>query len=256
MKNDIFTKGKKELLDILATADTVIRKRQKQNLDHYTKWFDAFPKKLRQQEELSLSKEDLVSIVHWKLLNGTFRPGFIKRVEQNTEDQINAASKAAFQIIENWIDSTKVKDKETCAEDADRNPTLFDEPEIKELSDPASEEKLDFDMLKQSINQFTKLHGIGVATATAILSCIYSFIPFMSDQALFATVAKQKYQYTMQEYKLLYDTIVDEARNIGITPRELERAIWCYDVGNKQKEQIEQKYKRKPKALESKNKKK
>ncbi|KAJ3261159.1 hypothetical protein HK103_006468 [Boothiomyces macroporosus] len=237
MKNEVFTKEKPELLDILSNSDTIIKKTDKKNFDHYSKWFNSFPDQLKAKEEMFLSKDELISIVHWKLMNGTFRPGFIKRVEQNTDKEIMEASKGAFEIIEQAL--------------SDKRKTLF------------QEDGVDFDTVKSAINQLTKLHGIGVATATgtlglipAILSCAYNFIPFMSDQALYASVAKQKYQYTMAEYQLLYTTIISEAKSIGISPRELERAIWCNDVGNKQKEKIEKKYKRKPDVLESKNKKK
>ncbi|KAJ3323349.1 hypothetical protein HDV06_001869 [Boothiomyces sp. JEL0866] len=239
MKTEIFNKDKKEILEILSTIDVIIKKTGKKDLDHYNKWFNAYPSTLNKKNEKVMSKEELITIVHWKLLNGTFRPGFIKRVEKNTQEMIAECSKAAFQIIETSANADP--------KDSVEASTLFGESDIVSL---------DIDVVKRAINELTKLHGIGVATATAVLSCVYDFIPFMSDQALYATVAKQKYRYTFPEYQALYNTIVEEARHIGVTPRELERAIWCNDVGNKQKEKIEKKYKRKPETLESANKKK
>ena len=99
-------------------------------LDHWYR--NELGELISSRSEPHITKQELIKIVERKLMIGRFRPGFIARVEKNTNDQVVECSKEAFSLLgEGGIDN-----------------------------------------IKKAIKKLQELFGVGLATTTAILSLV------------------------------------------------------------------------------------
>lgn len=92
---------------------------------------------------------------------------------------------------------------------------------------------------KESINALTTLNGIGVATASAVLSAVYPAVfPFMADEVLEAVLSGGKREYTIKAYSemrslleskrdlLMADT--PESHSDFLTLEDIGKCIWVF----------------------------
>ena len=100
-----------------------------------------------------MTLDELSTVMKWKLLRGQFRPRLQKLIDGNKNKEVIECTKNAFKIIHNAIN------KETNNID-------------------------DIEQLKLSIKELDKLKGVGVATASLILSIYTKIIPFMADEVM------------------------------------------------------------------------
>ena len=97
------------------------------------------------------------------------------------------------------------------------------------LSVTESSKKDQLESILEAINALTKLHGIGPATATAILSAQYPFVPFMSDECLVYTlgIEKKQIRYTIKEFTQMYHYLAECLYFLpGWNMRDCERTVW------------------------------
>ncbi len=198
----------------LSKYDEVIKllstNKKKDELIQLDKWLwnnlknDVFDRyKSNKDNGYYLTKLELLNIMKWKLLRGKFRP-LQKLVDSNTEDNIKLHTGKALSIL--FDASNKKKNK---WEDA-----------LKEL---------------------TMLKGIGIATASIILSL---FAPkdcaFMSDEVI-GSVYDNKVDYTMKIYKIVQSKLTDKANtlnnasgnknnNIIWDTEMLGKALWTFEI--------------------------
>ena len=92
-----------------------------------------------------------------------------------------------------------------------------------------------------AITEFTKLKGVGVATASAILAPLYPAIcPFMADEVIEVTTTGKR-DYNMKVYKQMREVLVDKAIVLEGTwnAEMVGRAIWAsatlYALGAEEK---------------------
>lgn len=180
----------------------------KQEMITNNEWYLQYPTLIKQREPKHITKEDLINIVAWKLFRSTkFRPAFMKRVTENSEDLVVETSTKAFEFLDK-IDIGNTK-----------------------------EEK--YDAIVKAIKSLCKLYGIGFATATAILAPIYEFIPFMSDEIIWFAhsnvQSKKKLVYDHHEFKMVYQLCmekVDELSNSGKewTCNKVQETVWACSV--------------------------
>ena len=80
-----------------------------------------------------------------------------------------------------------------------------------------------------AIQILTALKGVGVATASAILSLLEPHeFPFMSDEALLTVLPTVKKDYSLKAYNLLTSRLKSKAEALGgsLTADDVGRAIW------------------------------
>ncbi|KAL2817872.1 hypothetical protein BJX63DRAFT_419487 [Aspergillus granulosus] len=110
---------------------------------------------------VSLSKDEAVKLMEWKLKHGIHRPALLGMLKSNPERSIQSATTTAFASLPATPD----------------NPT-------NPLSSESTKETLDttFSPLLTSLNALsTPLRGIGPATASLFLSVASPSVPFYSD---------------------------------------------------------------------------
>ncbi|KIM76661.1 hypothetical protein PILCRDRAFT_826062 [Piloderma croceum F 1598] len=103
--------------------------------------------KVRQESgELYLEKEEVESLIRWKLKHGKFRPSLLQLVLSNSDSQIKAATVSAFTLL---LQDTSVQTG-----------------------------------VLPALNKLTVLKGIGPASASLLLSVAFpKNVPFFSDEA-------------------------------------------------------------------------
>ena len=93
---------------------------------------------------------------------GSFRVGFLTRIEKNSQELIQEKTKSAFNILS------------------------------------ASSQPAAIDQIMLALKELTTLFGIGPASASYILSRYFDFVPVMSDEAIKASSKKgAKIQYNL-----------------------------------------------------------
>ncbi|EGF77560.1 hypothetical protein BATDEDRAFT_91565 [Batrachochytrium dendrobatidis JAM81] len=150
-------------------------------------------------------KATVVKIVQWKLLRGTYRPNLLNRVMSNSVESIHSAISAAQHHL---------------------------------LKVGSSKE--DHKMILSALESLSELAGIGPATASAILSCMSSAVPFMSDEVIGSLPGTdpKKLKYTFKQYREILETLtaksnaLNKADTMEWSPRSVERALWTCQVLN------------------------
>ena len=90
-----------------------------------------------------------------------------------------------------------------------------------------------FYSIKLKLKTLIKLHGVQIPVASAILTLcfpdMFCVIDFRGYRQFFGN-AKKYQNYTFQEYFLYWSLIKKKADELGVTPQEVDMAIWQYDI--------------------------
>lgn len=158
--------------------------------------YEAIPSALAARDETSLTKQEVATLVDWKLSHGTFRPTLKKLVDQNSDDAIRSTTKTAF---------------ESFAQDSSKN-------------------------IKSSLTTLTQLKGIGPATASLLLSVFDpECAPFFSDELFRWAMYEEKtgngwdrkIKYNPKEYLELFEKIQRvQERLESVKAVDLERVAY------------------------------
>mmetsp|Transcript_16236 Transcript_16236/g.32920 ORF Transcript_16236/g.32920 Transcript_16236/m.32920 type:complete len:220 (-) Transcript_16236:422-1081(-) len=161
--------------------------------------FGTLPELIRSRSPPHLRREELGTVMRWKLKRGRFRPRLQALVESNAEDAVKLASTAAFQALTRGDGGKPV-------------PLQAAEAAVKEL---------------------VVLRGVGPATASAVLTAYDpESIVFMSDEALASVPSlRGKKDYSLRSFSKLMEFMVSkrEASLRQGPPRslaEIERDIF------------------------------
>jgi hypothetical protein len=151
---------------------------------------------IRARDPNRLTAPELVRVVEWKLARGKFRPNLVKFARAHTEATAGEATGEALKRFADAIDKNKKRDK---------------------------------NWLAACLAPLVALKGIGPATASAVLAAATPFIPMMSDELIAVALpnATSSQMYSMQRLQALVDTTRAKAKRVGMTPREVERAIFA-----------------------------
>jgi thermostable 8-oxoguanine DNA glycosylase len=140
-----------------------------------------------------LNMDEFDKILHWKLRRQYYRQFKIR--QRNTDQLVKTITQSAFAI-----------------ESSDKNYET-----------------------EQRLQVLVKLHGVQVPVASAILTLCYpdkySVIDFRGWRQIFGE-AKKYSNYTTKEYIKYLSIIKQMATKFGITPQEIDMAMWQYDIEN------------------------
>ncbi|KAK4496357.1 hypothetical protein PRZ48_012337 [Zasmidium cellare] len=158
--------------------------------------YNTIPTALAARDDNSLTKQEVATLVDWKLSHGTFRPTLKKLVEQNSDDDIRSATTTAF---------------ESFAKDPHNN-------------------------IKSSLTTLTQLKGIGPATASLLLSVYDpERAPFFSDELFRWSMYEDKREggwdrrikYNPKEYLELFEKMEQVRERLGaVMAVELEKIAY------------------------------
>lgn len=165
-----------------------------------------------------LTKDELVLLVDWKLAKGKFRPTLPKLIKANTEEQVVDATRRGFSIL--------------CGGPESKIDVCWTNIEDQEMY---------ITKIKNAFKEFTKLRGVGPATASLIASLVTKVNanpapPFFSDESFIYFVPLQKdgskIKYTIKEYTtdLLPAYFEILANNSLISMTDLERGGWALQM--------------------------
>ena len=145
----------------------------------------------------ALTAEELVRVVAWKLARGKFRPNLLNFARAHTEA---TAGKATSEALKRFGSSSN-------GDDRNKNKNW----------------------LEACLAPLCDLKGIGPATASAVLAAATPLIPMMSDELIAVALpnATASQMYSMQRLQALVDKTRAKANKVGMTPREVERAIFA-----------------------------
>ena len=128
--------------------------------------------------------DDLKELVQWKITHGQYRQFLPAMIRKNTHDIVEKSTMAAAEVL-----SSLVPKGEATADDL-------------------------WKVVIKAMDEVQKIHGVGPATGTLILSCyLPQLVPFFSDevfQYLCADEWKQKggkLKYNRTEYKTLFQAV-------------------------------------------------
>lgn len=173
-----------------------------QELDNWV--LSELPEKLEtmQTETLHLDKDELVSLMDWKLAKGKFRPTLPKLIASNTSTQVQEATTEGFKIFMQLV----------------KDPWPLDDYKLT---------------LRNSMKALCVLKGVGPATASLLLSLLHKVTdwapPFFSDEAFmycYRDVARPllPIKYTVKEY---VEEFVPVLYNVCSKPwGPIERGAW------------------------------
>lgn len=147
---------------------------------------------------LSITKDEMLHVVQWKFAKGKPRHALMKHLNSNTESDVLSCSQSAFAHVEQIV--------KTDADDIN-------------------------DYVKQSLESFCELKGIGPATASAILGlyCPQHFA-FMDDEVIECLYDKKRgytlkiYMHVNQRCEML-STMLGGIEN-GWTPYRVGKILW------------------------------
>lgn len=143
-----------------------------------------------------LKMDELDEILHWKL-RGQYKRQY-RNIKQNNDFLIKEVTQSAF-AIEN------------------------------------SDNQYEITLILKTLVQ---LHGVQIPVASAIMSLCYPdkycVIDFRGWRQIFGTVKKYP-NYTVKDYIKYWSIIKQMADNYGVTPQEVDMAIWQYDMENYRK---------------------
>ena len=151
---------------------------------------------IRARDPNRLTAPELVRVVEWKLARGKFRPNLVKFARAHTEATAGEATGEALKRFADAIDKNKKRDK---------------------------------NWLAACLAPLVDLKGIGPATASAVLAAATPFIPMMSDELIAVALpnATSSQMYSMPRLQALVEATRAKAKRVGMTPREVERAIFA-----------------------------
>ncbi len=167
-------------------------------------YYKTFPKDIKEQNHINL--DQFIMMVQWKLNRGVYRPSLLKYAQAQDASAVQEASARVYSRM--------------CAR-------------ITAMSESEAKAKVDWDTIKEAINVFTKLKGVGVATASVLLSAMCPNVPFMSDELLRIVLHQPaKFKYSMPEYKLCYEQATAKAQLLGNswTASKVERVMFALSI--------------------------
>jgi diadenosine tetraphosphate (Ap4A) HIT family hydrolase len=150
-----------------------------------------FAKLKKDRVPFYLQMDELDEILHWKLRRQYQRQ--YNNIIQNTDFLVREVTQTAFKI----------------------------------------ENDGSFYSIKLKLKTLIKLHGVQIPVASAILTLcfpdMFCVIDFRGYRQFFGN-AKKYQNYTFQEYFLYWSLIKKKADELGVTPQEVDMAIWQYDI--------------------------
>ena len=157
--------------------------------------FELMASRISSATEPELDLNDLKTVRDWKMVRNRARQNWLL-VDSNSESLCREATKKAFKSLDQgeWEDAMKI------------------------LTD--------------------SLHGVGPATASAVLALRDDSVPFMSEESIrvsgvsghpqpYSVAAYKVYHSMMNEKATELSSTVDEKKNVTVTARDVERAIWA-----------------------------
>ncbi|KAJ3413886.1 hypothetical protein HDV05_007328 [Chytridiales sp. JEL 0842] len=142
--------------------------------------------------ELALTKEELETIVEYKMTRGKFRPALFSKVKSNSPAAIHSASAAAFKFITDFRKTSK------------GDPPLDVVRQAMEVLDKGT----------KAVPGSKGLVGVGPATASIILQLYDPSIAYFSDEAWWEAVAPTM-KYTIKEALQLTETLRAKSIELG-----------------------------------------
>lgn len=148
---------------------------------------------IRARDPRHLTAQELVRVVEWKLARGKFRPNLVKFARAHTEA---IAGEATGEALARFAKTSG---------DEDEN------------------------WLAACLAPLVSLKGIGPATASAVLAAATASIPMMSDELIAVALpqATSSQMYSMPRLQALVEATRAKAKKVGVSPREVERAIFA-----------------------------
>jgi hypothetical protein len=163
-----------------AALDLVFERKGKSEL--LLKLMQQFHNHVNAHEDDGLGLEELTELITVKLLHSKTRPGFMARITKNNSiPQIKSITAQSFHELQ---------------------ALKFDG-----MDKPADH---GWKVVSKASKELCKLYGIGIATASLILSKYHPQIPFMSDQVLHEIVVlptQSKLKYNENEFRTLYQKL-------------------------------------------------
>jgi hypothetical protein len=160
----------------------------------HCRWYvNELPKELAQAN--SLTHEQLVKLVEWKLARGKWRPRLLDFAKAADGGAVADASLRALAQLR------KLKGARCSAA-----------------------------VLKEAMAPLIELRGVGPATASAVLSAVDPSVPFMSDEALAAALGTK--QYTVAAAGMLMEALQAKAAALTaaggrvFSARDVESALF------------------------------
>lgn len=179
----------------LALYESVNESKFKESFELSAWYSTEFPALLKARMPIYLTREELITLSRWKMKRGKFRPGFLARIEKNSDEEVIDCTTRAFTA----------------------------------LSSAATDESI-YDAIKI----ISELFGVGCATATAVLSLTNDNVPFMSDELLIALPAsKASAKYSLKHYKFIISKmheVKDSFESSDWSFRTMEHALFAYHV--------------------------
>ena len=106
-----------------------------------------------------ITKDELINLMDWKLNIGTFRPSLPKLIRSNTEESVKEVTKAGFKIMLDYFQKL---------------PSDF-------WSHATNEDLNDYKkLIRQAMKELCKLKGVGPATSSLIMNCLYKIQPMFA----------------------------------------------------------------------------
>ncbi|GAX75059.1 hypothetical protein CEUSTIGMA_g2503.t1 [Chlamydomonas eustigma] len=142
------------------------------------KWYLVdLPASIRARgSQASMSRDDLVKLVEWKLARGKWRPRLLDYAKQQEEAVLKDVTELAFKSL---------------------------------LGDGVTS----IAAIREAVSQLTQLKGVGPATASAAVATVCHHAPFMSDEALEAVMSKR--EYTLPAYMRLVEALQQKSKELN-----------------------------------------
>ena len=184
----------------------ISQQKNKPELIHLDKfWRVELREAILSRDPKHITLEEISKVMKWKLIRGKARP-LQKLVDSNPASAVIADSTKALEQLSlgHWQKAIEAISN-LKGSIPNCNPPI-------------------------NINYFHS--GIGVATATAVLSCMApDLVPFMADEAIEAAT-NLKRDYTLKTYCAVRSSLVEKARELGDrwTAELVGRALWAKSV--------------------------
>ncbi|CAI5533187.1 unnamed protein product [Closterium sp. Naga37s-1] len=141
-----------------------------------------------------VSKEELVSVMEWKLTRGKWRPRLLDFIKQLDPTAVQTASSRAFAALA---------------------PYTLTTPGGSESASEARSEAGVEASLKAAVTELSSLKGVGAATASAVLAALAPQVaPFMSDEAMVAALGDSK-DYSLRRYLVFAKAMREKASELN-----------------------------------------
>jgi hypothetical protein len=164
------------------------------NLDHIL--YQELSDVVKARHPPHITHSELANMMKWKLARGQMRP-LQKLVESNSTSAVIAATTRCLE-------------------------------QLQIISSPSS--SVDWEA---SLSALCALKGVGVATATAVLSVfVPNLCPFMADEVIDAVVVDEKRDYTIKIYRKVQKSLVAKAQELNQfegktwTAEQVGKALW------------------------------